>query len=207
MVHVLYFAYLPNDLILDDPRVSLSAANGQFMCFRRTAYDRIDGHRSVRASLVEDVFLAREIKRSGGRIALVDGTDAVSCRMYTSAAEVTKGFSKNFFPATDRNLPLTLLFLAHLVTAYVVPLPMVVVGLALDRPIVWGAALAHLALAGGIRALISHRFAMPWWHALLQPITGAWAAFIGINSIRWAYSRHGAQWKGRSYTTPRDPHA
>ena len=36
MVHFLYFAYIPNTLIVNNPRSSLSAANGQFMCFRRS---------------------------------------------------------------------------------------------------------------------------------------------------------------------------
>lgn len=207
MVHVLYFAYLPNDLILRNRRVSLAAANGQFMCFTRTAYERIDGHRSVRASLVEDVFLAKEVKRAGGRIALVDGTDAVSCRMYTSATEVTEGFSKNFFPATGRNLPLTAVFLLHLLTAYVVPLPMAIVGLAMGNAAIWAPAAIHLGIGALIRTLIRIRFRMPGWHALLQPITGAWAAAIGVNSIRWAYSRHGARWKGRSYTITDNDHA
>ena len=73
MVHVLYFSYLPNALIIRDPRTSLSAANGQFMFFKREAYEAVDGHRSVHDALVEDVFLAKVVKAAGKRIALVDG--------------------------------------------------------------------------------------------------------------------------------------
>lgn len=191
MVHVLYFAYVPNDRIMKDKRVSLSAANGQFMCFRREAYDRAGGHASVRDALVEDVFLARHCKRLGMRIALVDGSSAVVCRMYTSAREVFHGFSKNFFPATSYNLPLTTLFLIHLATAFVFPLLL----LPFD-PLVCS---IQLLLAGLIRILIAQRFRMPLWHGVLQPISAAWTIAIGINSIRWAYSRRGSQWKGRSY--------
>ncbi len=195
MVHLLYFAYVPNRLITTNPRTSLSAANGQFMCFRRTAYEAVGGHCAVQNALVEDVFLARIMKQSGYRIALVDGTNFVSCRMYTSASQVTAGFSKNFFPGTGYNLPITVVFLVHLATAYVLPVAFLASSF-------WPLALAQLSVAALMRLLISIRFGMPAWHALVQPITAAWSIFIGINSIRWAYSSLGSTWKGRSYQAP-----
>ncbi len=207
MIHVLYFAYLPNDLILHNKRVSVSAANGQFMCFTRAAYDAVGGHKSVQNSLVEDVFLAKEIKRAGFRMALVDGTDVVSCRMYTSALEVTQGFSKNFFAATNYNLLTTVLFLLHLLVTYVLPLPMLFLGFVLDEPIIIGLAATQLIMGCTIRFLISLRFHMPWWHVFLQPITGLWSVLIGVNSIRWAYSSKGARWKGRTYSMQGKPYA
>ncbi len=192
MVHLLYFAYVPNDLIMNNSRVSLSAANGQFMCFRRGSYEKAGGHAAVHNALVEDVFMAKHMKKLGMRIALVDGTHAVSCRMYTSAADVTAGFSKNFFPATSYNLPLTVLFLIHLATAYIAPFAFLVVSPAMS--------ILQLSMAAGIRFLIARRFGMPLWHTLLQPLTAAWSIVIGINSIRWAYSKQGSRWKGRSYS-------
>lgn len=201
MVHVLYFAYLPNDLIHRSTRVSVSAANGQFMCFRREGYARCGGHAAVHDSMVEDVFLAKQAKRSGLRIGLVDGVRHVSCRMYTSTREVIHGFSKNFFPATSYNLPLTIVFILHLLLLYSLPLGLLIRGLAGGAG--WTLPAIQLGIAGAIRLAIAARFRMPAWHALLQPITAVMAAFIGINSIRWAYSRTGPQWKGRSYATNR----
>lgn len=201
MVHVLYFAYLPNDLIHRSTRVSVSAANGQFMCFRREGYQHCGGHAAVHDSMVEDVFLAKQAKRSGLRIGLVDGVDHVSCRMYTSARDVIHGFSKNFFPATSYNLPLTIVFILHLLLLYTLPLGLVIWGVVRGEG--WMLPAAQLGIAGAIRLAIAARFRMPAWHALLQPITAVMAAFIGINSIRWAYSRTGPQWKGRSYATNR----
>ncbi|MBU3698524.1 MAG: glycosyltransferase [Candidatus Kapabacteria bacterium] len=202
MVHVLYFSYLPNSLIMSNPRVSLSAANGQFMCFSRQGYEAIGGHKAVWNSLVEDVFLARAVKAAGLRIALVDGTDAVACHMYTNAREVTEGFSKNLFPATQYNLPVTLLFLAHLLVTYVGPVATSLAVMALPWPnaeYVLAASIYALAAAALIRLMISLRFRMPVWHAFLQPVTALWTVVIGLNSIRWALSSRGSQWKGRSY--------
>lgn len=200
MVHVLYFSYLPNSLIMTNRRVSLSAANGQFMCFTREGYTSIGGHRAVWNSLVEDVFLARAMKGAGQKIALVDGTDAVSCHMYTGAREVTHGFSKNLFPATQYNLPLTLLFLGHLMLTYVGPLISLPLGVHWSNTMIIAASSYALCAAGLIRFMISLRFRMPLWHCFLQPLTALWTVGIGVNSIRWAYSRGGSQWKGRSYS-------
>ncbi|MFN6112357.1 MAG: glycosyltransferase [Bacteroidota bacterium] len=203
MVHVLYFSYLPNSLIMSNPRVSLSAANGQFMCFSRAGYEAIGGHTAVWNSLVEDVFLARSVKSAGLRIALVDGTDAVTCHMYTGAREVTEGFSKNLFPATQYNLPVTLLFLGHLLLTYAAPIVTLVLGLTLaataQQSVIIQTSAYALLCAALIRLMISVRFRMPLWHAAVQPITALWTVFIGLNSIRWAYSSRGSQWKGRSY--------
>ncbi len=207
MVHTLYFSYLPNDLILHHRSVSFSAANGQFMCFTREGYQAVQGHMCVRNSLVEDVFMAKEVKRAGLRISLVDGSDAVSCRMYTNAREVTEGFSKNFFPATSYNLPLSILFLTHLFTTYVAPAIVIPVALAAGRTDLAMLAGVQLAMLAMIRGMIAYRFSMPWWHVILIPITGAWTILIGLNSIRWAYSRRGALWKGRAYSQQGSQHA
>lgn len=207
MVHTLYFAYLPNDLILHHGSVSFSAANGQFMCFTRTAYEAVKGHECVKDSLVEDVFLAKAVKRAGLRISLVDGADAVSCRMYTNAREVTEGFSKNFFPATSYNIPLTMLFMGHLATTYVAPVGVLAAGLLTNRTDLAALAGAQLTALALVRGMIAFRFKMPWWHIFLAPISGLWAIVIGLNSIRWAYSRRGATWKGRAYSQQGTHHA
>jgi len=193
MIHVLYLCYIPNGLIHGSRKNPVAAANGQFMCFTREGYAKSGGHAAVHDSLVEDVFLAKKAKSAGLRMALVDATDYVSCRMYENAREVTDGFSKNFFPATGNNLPFTIFFMLHVVTAYIVPVFFWLEG--------WYVlSLCQLLIAAVMRLLIARRFRMPWWHLFMQPITAAWTVFIGLNSIRWTYSKRGVRWKGRAYT-------
>ena len=74
---------------------TLGAANGQYILFRRDAYEIIGGHAAVRDHLVEDVALGRLVAaRTGEGLRLIncDGSRLVSCRMYTSFAEVWEGF-------------------------------------------------------------------------------------------------------------------
>jgi hypothetical protein len=96
----------------------------------------------------------------------------------------------------------TLLFLAHLVVTYVGPIVTGLLAMALTSadalPVLYASVYALIA-AATIRLMISVRFRMPIWHVLLQPITALWTVVIGLNSIRWALSSRGSQWKGRSY--------
>ena len=77
---------------------TLGAANGQYMLFRRDAYEAIGGHAAVRDHLVEDVALGRLVAArtaEGMRLINCDGSRLVRCRMYASFAEVWEGFTKN----------------------------------------------------------------------------------------------------------------
>ncbi len=81
-------------------------ANGQFMLFRREAYDAIGGHEAVKDELLEDLALARRMAEAkgaggsegaagGGRPAglfLADGL--VSCRMYETWDAFWRGWKR-----------------------------------------------------------------------------------------------------------------
>ena len=77
-----WLSFLPLRLAERSPQPSLSAANGQLLAVRRTAYVRAGGHAAVRAAVVEDVELLRALKRTGGRGGVCDGTDLATTRMY-----------------------------------------------------------------------------------------------------------------------------
>lgn len=76
-------------------RPSLSAANGQLLAIRRSAYERVGGHASVRAEVVEDVALLRAVKRTGGRGGVVDGTHLATTRMYDGGRDLVDGYTKS----------------------------------------------------------------------------------------------------------------
>ena len=101
VIPMLYFAvmaFLPVPLIEHSKRREFSMGNGQFMLFKRTCYDIIGGHESLKNKIVEDVWLSRRVKELGQKLIFADGTDIMKCRMYGSFAEVWNGFSKNFLP-------------------------------------------------------------------------------------------------------------
>jgi hypothetical protein len=63
----------------------------------RAGYDRAGGHAAVRADVLEDIALARAVKRAGGRIALADGSRLARCTMYTSWRELSDGYTKSLW--------------------------------------------------------------------------------------------------------------
>lgn len=112
VVPLLSFAavgYLPWPLVHALPWRSLAAANGQCMLFRREAYQAVGGHEAVRATIIEDVALARRAKASGLSLCLVDASGLVACRMYQSWREVRDGFAKNILAGYGGRVSLLLL--------------------------------------------------------------------------------------------------
>jgi chlorobactene glucosyltransferase len=80
---------------VDDPSCPDALANGQFMLFRREAYEALGGHGAVRGEVGEDLAFATLVKGSGRHLAWAFGEDLITTRMYSSLGEVWRGFSKN----------------------------------------------------------------------------------------------------------------
>ena len=64
------------------------------MLIRRDAYDAVGGHAAVAKAILEDVELARLVKRAGYRLQF-RLSDVVSTRMYRSFAQMWEGWTKN----------------------------------------------------------------------------------------------------------------
>ena len=77
-----------------DASSPVAAANGQFVLVRADAYYDAGGHNAVADRVLEDVALARLIKRRHA-IRLRYAPEAVSARMYRSAGEMLAGWTKN----------------------------------------------------------------------------------------------------------------
>ena len=95
--------YRPSEV--SNPNSPAAAANGQYILIRREAYDAVGGHAAVADKILEDVELARAVKRSGRKILFRFGGDAVRTRMYRSFSQLREGWTKNLailFPAPAR---------------------------------------------------------------------------------------------------------
>ena len=91
--------------VVSDPTSPIAAANGQFILIRRDAYEAVGGHAAIAADILEDVVLARAVKRSGRKIRFRFAPDAVRTRMYRNYRELRDGWTKNLallFPQPGR---------------------------------------------------------------------------------------------------------
>ena len=169
--------------------------NGQFLLFRRKALQAIGGHPTIKGRIDEDFSLARRMIAQGYKVDLFNGTDLVTCRMYSSAYDVWFGLSRNIFPSFDFSVPKALA--GYLATMAITVLPFVLPFLTHPGSLLFGSSLA-LAIALVLLRLnqaVQFRFHLPscFLHGLGSFIFLA----IGFNSMRW-YVVHGhGHWKGR----------
>ena len=116
---------------VSDPNSPAAAANGQYILITREAYDAVGGHAAIATSLLEDVALARAVKRSGRKIFFRYGGDAVQTRMYRSFAQLREGWTKNLallFPSPARLAALRAIEFILIVASFAISLATAVRG-------------------------------------------------------------------------------
>ncbi len=191
---------------VSDPASEVAFANGQFMLFRRSAYEALGGHRVVASQVVEDVELARRFKQKGLRLKYAIGHDLASVRMYPSWAAVWEGWTKNWYLGSRRNLPVTLY--AAGITFWLCTLPWLVLVFLLGQAIFiglnwlgWlavGVAFTTILVQYKLRQTIQDITAIPpryWW---LTSAGGILVAAIALGSIIKTETGWGWTWRGRS---------
>ena len=178
---------------------TLGAANGQFMLFRRSAYEAIGGHAAVRDHLVEDVALGRRVAaRTGEGLRLIncDGSRLVHCRMYTSFPEVWEGFTKNLRAAfAESSFSFWLFGVLQLCGLF---LPFVFAVLPTVSGRWWWVPVVQVGWVYGLRMTLAARFRTSWLGAFLHPVGQGLTLLIGLNSWRLS-TQKGVTWKGRLY--------
>jgi chlorobactene glucosyltransferase len=191
--------FLPLTIAYRRPWRALSAAVGQYMLFRRSAYDRIGGHRAVRSDPVDDIALARRIKAEGLRWRLADATHNVRCRMYQNAGQVFQGLSKNLFAALGQRLLFFIGVWAWLAIVFLLPVAVLIAAM-LGVPVPKvdaGIALVGVALGLASWGICHLRFGFPLRMTPLYPVTILLALYIAVRSVVLAL-RGRATWKGRT---------
>jgi glycosyltransferase involved in cell wall biosynthesis len=82
---------------VNDPALPDAAANGQFILVRRDEYESVGGHMAIANEMLEDVALARLVKRAGSRLYFASGLGIVRTRMYRSFETMWEGWTKNLY--------------------------------------------------------------------------------------------------------------
>jgi glycosyltransferase involved in cell wall biosynthesis len=184
---------------VSDPNSPAAAANGQYILVTRDAYDAIGGHAAVGKSLLEDVELARAIKRSGGKIFFRYGGDAVRTRMYRSFPQLREGWTKNLailFPATGRLAFWRFLEFVVLITS----LAFLILSVAARD-----FRFAPLYLLSPVVTLIRiSRVHFAWDATLLAPFGLPLFSYLLLRS-KLSHQAGKVSWKGRTYDARKEP--
>lgn len=178
-------------------RDTFAAACGQCLAFRKEAYDAIGGHESVKNEIVEDVELAKQIKRNGFRLRMFDGIGTVTCRMYENEHEIFEGLRKNFLEGFNNSIPAFLAAaMLHLVV-YILPFITFLVSIFTADAVLFTLSLSCIALIFIDRLILSAWYRMLPAYVLTHPLGVLWFQWLGIVKVWDYFSGRSAKWKGR----------
>ena len=192
-------SYRPSQV--SDPNSPAAAANGQYILITREAYDAVGGHAAIAGMLLEDVALARAVKRSGRKIFFRFGGDAVRTRMYRSFAQLREGWTKNLailFPSPARLAALRAVEFVLILAS----LAITIAGLIGGR---WRAVVVTGMLAVVLYVLFLLRISRAHfrWDANLLALFGLpLFSYLLLRSQR-AHATGHVSWKGRDYSDER----
>lgn len=179
---------------VNDPASPAAAANGQFLLIRREAYDAVRGHQGVAGEILEDVALARRVKRAGYRLWFGSGEGAVDVRMYRSFGAMWEGWKKNLYRLMGDSAAGMRRELLQVVPW--VPCALLLAGWRWPVMAVAGGALLVMRVAIYAAALSRNGFPVSRMLFYL-PAVGLYA---GVLAASWrSHARGRVRWKGREY--------
>ncbi len=199
---VYFFAQLYPFRRITRPGSRTAAAAGGCVLLRADAAARARIPDAVRHAVIDDVAVARAVKRSGGRVwlGLADGVDSV--RPYPRLRDLWRMVSRSAY-AQLRHSPLLLVgTVAGLVLVYLVPPAAVAVGAAAGSvPCALLGAAAWLVMTGTYVPMLRY-CRQPLWLAPLLPVTASLYLLMTVDSAVQHRRGRGAAWKGRTYARP-----
>jgi chlorobactene glucosyltransferase len=177
-------------------------ANGQFLLFRRAAYEAAGGHEAVRGEPVEDLCLAQRLVRAGGALFVAHAEELMETRTFRTLGGLADGWARHFafgaaltMPAPVR--PLVPLLLTLFVLGFWVAPPVVLVanflfGYGNAAALTWASTTTLLSVL--FWAVINARFGVPMHYAAIYPVGALATAVIIVRSS----TRSRVMWKGRT---------
>jgi len=196
---------------VNDPKRKDAIANGQFILIKRSVYDAIGGHESVKDKIVEDKAISEQVKWNGYRLIVADGMKVARTRMYTSLPEMWEGWTKNIYLGLRDQPSLMALgvfgaFLAIITSLFLPAWPMLGIfwylkdGGWMAIMVIFEAFLLWLFLIN-VRASVAVKMEISPWYALTIPLGAAVFGAMMFTSAWKVISRSGVTWKGRIYAS------
>jgi hopene-associated glycosyltransferase HpnB len=194
---VYFFAQLYPFRRVNRPTRRCAAAAGGCILIRRESLTVAGGLAAIRGAVIDDVSLARVVKRAGARIwlGLSDGVESV--RSYDGLADLWNMIGRNAFAQLRYSSGLLFLTIVGLMAIYVLPIVTTAWGLAVGP--VWLAVAglaAWLVMAATYAPMLAY-YRQPVVRSLLLPTVASLYALITIDSARRHRFGSGFHWKGR----------
>ncbi|CAM5242109.1 Glycosyltransferase OS=Streptomyces chartreusis OX=1969 GN=HUT05_47855 PE=4 SV=1 [Streptomyces chartreusis] len=179
-----------------------AAAAGGCVLLRAEAAERARIPDAIRHAVIDDVALARAVKRGGGHIWLGLAEQVDSVRPYPRLGDLWRMVSRSAYAQLRHNPVVLAGTVAGLALVYLVPPAALIAGLA-------GADTATAACGGGAWLVMTgtyvpmlRYYGQPLWLAPLLPFTAFLYLLMTVDSAVQHYRGRGAAWKGRTYARP-----
>jgi len=184
---------------VNDPRCREAYANGAFMLMTRRAYEAIGGHEYAKATLNEDMHMARQAKRVGVRLQVLQSAGLYRVRMYTGLKQIWRGWTRIFygcFGTLPRLLASVIMLSIFSVSPYVALLASPLIG----GSGVWLAAAAAFAIVSQ-QSILMRFYALtgnaPGW-ALSYPVGATVCLGMTLNAMTRLTGKT-TNWRGTAY--------
>jgi hypothetical protein len=165
------------------------------MLVSQEALRRVDGVNRISAALIDDVALAREIKRGGHRIWLGHGHEVFSKRRYAGFSDVWEMIARTAYVQLGYSPRVLLGTCIGMLLVYVEP---ALASIFATGALRWGGVACWIGMALAFQpTLRRYRRSSAW--GLLLPVIGLFYLMATIGSAVMFYRGRGSQWKNRIY--------
>ncbi|MFI6080715.1 glycosyltransferase [Streptomyces sp. NPDC051217] len=199
---VYFFAQLYPFRRVNKPGARTAAAAGGCVLLRTEMAVRARIPDSIRQAVIDDVSLARTVRKAGGRIWLGLAERVDSVRPYPRLTDLWRMVARSAYAQLLHSPILLVGTVAGLAVVYLAPPVGVYAGLSGgDTPagLLGGAAWAVMA---GTYLPVLRYYRQSLWLAPLLPFTALLYLLMTVDSAVRHYRGRGAAWKGRTYARP-----
>ncbi|MEU3601757.1 glycosyltransferase [Streptomyces sp. NPDC006798] len=199
---VYFFCQLYPFRWVNRPGARTAAAAGGCVLVSAVAVERAGLPDAIRHAVIDDVALARAVRRSGGRIWLGLAEGVVSVRPYPRLADLWRMVSRSAYAQLLHHPLLLLGTVLGLLLVYVVPPVALLAGVAAGDPgAVWAGGAAWAVMVGTYLPMLRYYRVSPLLAPVL-PVTALLYLGMTVDSAVQHYRGRGAAWKGRVYARP-----
>jgi cellulose synthase/poly-beta-1,6-N-acetylglucosamine synthase-like glycosyltransferase len=193
---VFAFSFLPLWLANRTRVPLLAVGGGPGNLVRRDDYEAVGGHEPLQDAVVDDVGLARLMRRGRRRSVAVRADGRVSVRMYHGLGEIVRGFTKNAFAVFGYSYLAAAFFFTMAILFHLLPFALALTG---NVPAMIAVALIVLTRVV-LFAAIGYRLDNAVFGHPLMIATWCW---ILIRSVWFTGIRKQLHWRGRTYDAGR----
>ena len=176
-----------------------AAAAGGCVLVRRASLEKAGGVAAIAGAIIDDVALARAVKRSGGSIWLGYADEVTSVRPYPRLADLWDMVSRSAYTQLRYSPAALAGTVLGLAVIYLGPVVALLAGLAGPDPLVAAGGLVGVVLLTASYLPMIRYYRLPRRWCLTLPLAATFYGAMTVDSARRHRRGRGAAWKGRTY--------